>query len=34
MSEEQIVSVKDDLSEMISTSPKLYSQKYMSVYSA
>lgn len=32
MSEEQIVSVKDDLSEMISTSPKLYSQKYMQVY--
>ena len=26
MSEEQIVSVKDDLSEMVSTSPKVYSQ--------
>lgn len=32
MSEEQIVSVKDDLSEMVSTSPKVYSQKYMTVY--
>lgn len=32
MEEEQIVSVKDDLSEMVSTSPKVYSQKYMTVY--
>lgn len=32
MEEEQIVSVKDDLSEKVSTSPKVYSQKYMTVY--